>query len=114
SPRFRRNTQMIRFLASIFRGLSFIIGITAPPPEADQRSFVFMWLGITVFVLAFSTVLFYAQSRVRLPSRADVLDRPVTPPGSVLSCRPRFRWTAQWMSSGLSRVSSMHSFSPPA
>ncbi len=58
---------MIRFLASIFRGLSFIIGITAPPPEADQRSFVFMWLGITVFVLAFSAVLFYAQSRVRLP-----------------------------------------------
>jgi len=26
-----------------------------------------MWLGITVFVLAFSAVLFYAQSRVRLP-----------------------------------------------
>ena len=66
-PRFRRKIKMIRFLANIFRGLSFIIGITAPPPEEDQRPFVFMWLGVTVFVLAFCAVLFYALSRVHLP-----------------------------------------------
>ena len=58
---------MIRLLASIFRGLSFIIGITAPPPEEDQRPFVFMWLGVTLFVLAFCAVLFYALSHVHLP-----------------------------------------------
>ena len=58
---------MIRFLANIFRGLSFIIGISAPPPEEDQRPFVFMWLGITVFVLACCAVLFYALSRVHPP-----------------------------------------------
>lgn len=63
APRLRRKTQMIKFLASIFRGLSFIFGINAPPPEEDQRPFVFMWLGIIVFVLAFSVFLFYVLSR---------------------------------------------------
>ena len=58
---------MIKFLAYLFRGLSFVLGITAPPPEQDQRSFVFMWLGIVVFVLAFCVVLFYALSHMHLP-----------------------------------------------
>ena len=58
---------MIKFLASIFRGLSYIIGFTSPPPEKDQRPFVFMWLGITAFFLAFCVVLFYAVSRMHLP-----------------------------------------------
>ena len=58
---------MIKFLANLFRGLSFVLGITAPPPEQDQRSFVFMWLGIVVFVLTFCVVLFYALSRMHLP-----------------------------------------------
>jgi hypothetical protein len=58
---------MIKFLANLFRGLSFILGITAPPPEEDQRSFVFMWLGILVFVLACCGVLLYAISRMRPP-----------------------------------------------
>ena len=58
---------MIKFLANLFRGLSFVLGITAPPPEQDQRSFVFMWLGIVVFVLAFCVVLFYALSHMHLP-----------------------------------------------
>ena len=58
---------MIKFLANLFRGLSYIVGITAPPPEQDQRRFVLMWLGIGLFVLAFAAVLFYALSKVRLP-----------------------------------------------
>jgi hypothetical protein len=58
---------MIKFLASLFRGLSFLLGITAPPPEQDQRRFVLMWLGIVVVVLAFCLVLSYALSHLRLP-----------------------------------------------
>lgn len=58
---------MIRFLANVFRGLSYIFGVTAPPPEQDQRSFVFMWLGMVLFVLAFCAVLFYALSHIRFP-----------------------------------------------
>ena len=58
---------MIKFLATIFRGLCYFIGITAPPPEEDQRPFVFMWLGIIVFLLAFGVVLFYAISHMHLP-----------------------------------------------
>lgn len=57
---------MIDFLANLFRGLSFIFGITAPPPEQDQRSFVFMWLGMIVVLLSFCAVLYYAISRVHL------------------------------------------------
>jgi hypothetical protein len=57
---------MIKFLANLFRGVSFIVGITAPPPEQDQRRFVFIWLGIVLFVLGFLVVLFYALSHIRL------------------------------------------------
>ena len=57
---------MINLLASLFRGLSFIFGISAPPPEEDQRSFVFMWLGIIAVLLVFCGVLFYAISHIRL------------------------------------------------
>ena len=57
---------MINLLASLFRGLSFIFGITAPPPEQDQHSFVFMWLGIVGFLLAFAVALFYAIFHIRL------------------------------------------------
>ena len=58
---------MIKFMANLFRGLSYIVGFNAPPPEQDQRRFVFMWLGIVLFVLAFCAVLFYALSRMHLP-----------------------------------------------
>jgi len=58
---------MIKFLANLFRGLCYIVGVAAPPPDQDQRSFVFMWLGIVLFVLAFCAVLFYALSHIRLP-----------------------------------------------
>ena len=79
---------MIKFLANLFRGLSYVLGITAPPPEQDQRSFVFMWLGIVVFVVAFCVVLFYALSRMmsgprgsgRAPSLAKrILEKRLLP-----------------------------------
>jgi hypothetical protein len=57
---------MIDFLANLFRGLSFIFGITAPPPEQDQRSLVLMWLGMSVVLSSFCALLYYAISRVHL------------------------------------------------
>lgn len=58
---------MISFLASIFRGLSYIVGITAPPPGQNERQFVFFWLGIIVIVVVGSTVLFYVILRMGVP-----------------------------------------------
>ena len=57
---------MINLLANLFRGLSFIFGISAPPPEQDQRSFVFMWLGILAVLALFCVALFYAISHIHL------------------------------------------------
>ena len=50
---------MINFLSNIFRGLSFVFGISAPPPNQDQRRFVYMWLGIMGFLAVFFVALFY-------------------------------------------------------
>jgi hypothetical protein len=58
---------MIRFLASIFRGLSYVIGITAPPPGQNERLFVSWWLGGIVFTLAAFVVIFYVLSRLGAP-----------------------------------------------
>jgi hypothetical protein len=41
-------STMIRFLASVFRGVHFILGITAPPPGHDERRFVLIWLAAVV------------------------------------------------------------------
>jgi len=57
---------MIKFLASVFRGFSFIFGVTAPPPDQDQRPFVLIWLAIIAISLAFAVILFYAISHVHL------------------------------------------------
>jgi hypothetical protein len=57
---------MINFLSNIFRGLSFIFGITAPRPEENQRPFVYMWLGIIGFLLLVSVLLYYWISHVHL------------------------------------------------
>jgi hypothetical protein len=46
---------LIKRLADLFRGFSLVFGITAPPPEQDQRQFVMMWLGIVAV-----TILFFA------------------------------------------------------
>lgn len=58
---------MIRFLAKLFRGLSYFIGITAPPPGQNERPFVFWWLGGIVFTLAAVVVIFYVLSRLGAP-----------------------------------------------
>ncbi len=51
---------MIRFLAKLFRGLHGIIGITAPPAGQSERSFVLLWVGILVLLLAFCGFMAYA------------------------------------------------------
>jgi hypothetical protein len=50
---------MISFLADIFRRLSYIVGITSPPPGEKERQFVFLWLGMIVIVVVASVVFFY-------------------------------------------------------
>jgi hypothetical protein len=44
---------MIKFLARLFRGLHYIIGISEPPPGTSDRKFVFVWLTGIAFVAAF-------------------------------------------------------------
>ena len=44
---------MIKFLAQLFRGLHYIVGISAPPPGTSDRMFVFAWLGGIAFIMAF-------------------------------------------------------------
>ena len=36
-----------------------MLGITAPPPGSNERSFVFMWLGLIAFIFGFCAFLFY-------------------------------------------------------
>jgi hypothetical protein len=38
----------------------FIFGISAPPPDHDERRFVFTWLLVILFFIAFSVGLLYA------------------------------------------------------
>jgi hypothetical protein len=58
---------MIPLLARFFRGLSYVVGITAPPPgSSDERVFVFLWLGIIVFSLGVFALLLYLISRMHL------------------------------------------------
>ena len=59
SKRMSENSNMIKKLADLFRGFSLVFGISAPPPDQDQRQFVVLWLGIiTVTILFFVGVLF--------------------------------------------------------
>jgi hypothetical protein len=50
---------MIKFLAQIFRGFHYIVGISEPPPGTSDRRFVFAWLGAIAFFVAFFICLFY-------------------------------------------------------
>jgi hypothetical protein len=50
---------MIKFLAQLLRGLHYIVGISAPPPDTSDRIFVFAWLGAIAFIVAFGMILFY-------------------------------------------------------
>lgn len=50
---------MIKFLAQLFRGLHYIVGISVPPPGTSDRMFVFAWLGSITFVAAFFLSFLY-------------------------------------------------------
>jgi hypothetical protein len=48
---------MIKFLAELFRGLHYIVGISAPPPGTSDRKFVFTWLVGSAFVAVVFVIL---------------------------------------------------------
>jgi len=53
---------MIKVLADIFRVINYSLGISAPLPDAtpaQQRSFVLMWVGKIVFLIAWGAFLLY-------------------------------------------------------
>jgi hypothetical protein len=51
---------MIKFLAQVFRGFHYIVGISEPPTGTSERKFVLAWLGGIAFVVAFfATLVFY-------------------------------------------------------
>ena len=57
---------MIRFLANFFRGLSYVVGMTAPPPGQNEKSFVFLWLGVIAFLIIAAPVIFYVVLKLTL------------------------------------------------
>jgi hypothetical protein len=50
---------MIKFLAQLFRGLHYIVGISTPPPGTSDRMFVFAWLVGIAFTVAFFVILVF-------------------------------------------------------
>jgi hypothetical protein len=49
---------MIKFLARLFRGLHYIVGISEPPPDTSDRKFVFTWLvGIAFVAVVFVSLI---------------------------------------------------------
>ena len=50
---------MIKLLAQLFRGLHYIVAISAPPPSTSDRAFVFAWLGGIAFLAAFFVILVF-------------------------------------------------------
>jgi hypothetical protein len=61
------SSKVIKFLAGVFRGMSFIVGMTAPAPGEDERRFVFLWLGMIGVVILSCLLLFYLISHVPVP-----------------------------------------------
>jgi hypothetical protein len=55
---------LIRLLAKLFRQVHWIVGITAPEPGTNERKFVFIWLGVIVFVLAWAGFVLYLMMYV--------------------------------------------------
>lgn len=55
---------MIRFVASILRGVHLFVGISAPPPGSGDKALVRMWLVIAGVVIAWSALLVYLMLRV--------------------------------------------------
>jgi hypothetical protein len=66
-PTHRFRGKVIKFLAGLFRGLSFVVGITAPSPEEDEAAFVFVWLAIFAVVIVFCALIFYVISHMHVP-----------------------------------------------
>ena len=50
---------MIKILARFFRGVQLIFGVSAPPGDQNERTFVVIWLGIAAFLVAFGVALTY-------------------------------------------------------
>jgi len=50
---------MIKFLAQLFRGLHNIVGVSEPAPGTSDRTFVFAWLGVITFLVAFFVILVF-------------------------------------------------------
>jgi hypothetical protein len=55
--------NIISVLANIFRGLSLVFGISAPPPGQDERRFVTLWLSIVAVTVLFFIGVLLAISR---------------------------------------------------
>ena len=51
-------SAMMRFLAGLVRGLHMAIGINTPPPE-QESFYVFVWIGLILFLAAGMALLFY-------------------------------------------------------
>jgi hypothetical protein len=49
---------MMQFLAGLVRGLHMAIGIHTPPPEQESL-YVFVWIGLILFIFAGLALLFY-------------------------------------------------------
>jgi hypothetical protein len=54
-----REVAVIKFLAQLFRGFHYIVGISEPAPGTSDRAFVFAWLASIAFIVAFCIILFY-------------------------------------------------------
>jgi hypothetical protein len=52
---------MMRFLAGIVRGLHMTIGIHTPPPDKESL-YVFVWIGLILFIAAGMALMFYLLS----------------------------------------------------
>jgi hypothetical protein len=50
---------MIKFLARLFRGFHYIIGISEPPRGTSERAYVFAWLGGIAFIATFFFILVF-------------------------------------------------------
>ena len=50
---------MIKFLAQVFRGFHYIVGISEPPVGTSERKFVLAWLGGIAFMMAFFVILVF-------------------------------------------------------
>ncbi len=55
---------MIGFLAKQFRRIHMMVGITAPRPGSNEKSFVLMWLFVIALVIGWSALIYYLMLHV--------------------------------------------------